>query len=270
MLNIIIPTKNNYVALSGLLSSLVSGMPVTTDKKEVHIVIVDATPAHAPSGIQPQLERLCKFLNVTYLTFNQDKGDVNSQRLRGLEEFDDSEVVFCLDDDLVLVDSYFEEACYIGRHLITGTMFGVTVDMLNDRGYEDYCIEGAQDNSHAFTSMSASGGAYLCDSASVRSHTATVGHMIAPVRKFRNVLEWTKANSNHPAIADDAAATILARTTGGPLLHNGLKAWHVGNYNNNWHSLNMTMAEKQAAVDALAIKGIEELGYEQVERTESL
>ena len=249
MLHILIPTRNNPKALGSLLASFLS-----QGLQRQHIVIHIADASDKPIIMDQHVSRLLPAFRFAYR--HNIIPDVNRQRLQVLAELPEGDPVLSIDDDLVITEGY-KDALYTCVPLLNARpcIFGVTVDLTNERGYPDYRHLSKEVSTHAF-SCSTPHLPQLEECAEAESFSATVGHMLCHAGSFYKVLShvYKKLAGKPAAVIDDCAATVLARLHGGCVGMN-LRAWHLGNDNSWWSP----WETKRHAVDKLAAEVLSEL-----------
>jgi len=247
---ILVVTRNNPVALSALLGSILAQIPPTGTVPQLAI----GDGSDRPIIYDPSMSRLLAMFPLVYGHFKTP--EVNHQRRSMLQRLDRQyHHVLCLDDDLILCPDYLK-AVEFTCDTIAGkpiAVSGVTVDTSNEKGYPDYSIlTRDRGNSHAFNDEGT-----LLDfadvmySEAVAHFGATVGHMVTTVQGFLDALDKFSKLSDSPSLVDDAAAVSLSRFPEYPNLNRGMRAWHTGNSNKWWNP----WGHKRAAVDSLVEKG---------------
>jgi len=233
LLQILIPTRNNPEGLCATLGALACSAEHARIRR-IRLHLADAS--NRPVIFNQQVSRLLVFYDLHYKHFIPEF-DVNTQRLGMLKDM--SGPVLLLDDDIIVMSSYVGWWETVINRKAKLPVFGVTVDLANERGYPDYCAnyrtENLEDN-HGFSlldgSLPATGDACV-SSGQVSLFSASIGHGIFDAEELFSTLEHTRALTCYPEVADDAAATILAREHGGRICR-GMGGYHLGNPNNNW------------------------------------
>lgn len=223
-MNIIVPTRNNHCGLSSLLGSILA-QGCHHDKPDLYLM----DGSDEPVITSPHLARLLTRFNLHYRHFLSP--NVNVQRIHGITDFAASNggsLPFLLvDDDHILVTNpQAAFGCYGNSK--AKALFGICVDVLNDKGYPDYAYVSPDVRHHSFS------GSYAIQAVEckeLQEFSANPGLLITSADAALTPL--TRLNVLHgecPAVVDDAWAKGLADP---PMLHTALQAIHVGN-NNKW------------------------------------
>lgn len=234
MIHVLTPTRDNPQALSTLLGAFLSqGTPAPLT---FHV----CDTSKRPVIFDRHLCRVFAGLQIQY-SHHAEPMDVNAQRLHMLSSLQPEDVILMLDDDLLPLSGYTEYLEKAASHIQgkADVIFGVTVDLTNERGYPDYEVSSNRPSLHTFPSYAKSPKnpvEYIEACPEAEDFSATVGHMLTRAGIFKAALERAirlLGSAYRPEIADDASATFLAREYGGKRCP-WMRCWHLGNDNNNW------------------------------------
>lgn len=238
-MQILIPTRNNPVALAGLLSSIMHARFNATMFFENMDTLILMDGSNEPVITDPHLSRLLPLFHLRYRHFISP--NVNEQRLEGLRHCNASEgPVLILDDDLVMLrdptaalDLCSKEKC---------VLFGTVVDALNDRRYPDYQRVSGSPSIHGFYTRP---GKHPCSSIHAKP-----GCMMFPdaSKAYARLSNLHAQLPQAPAVADDAWAQMMCGDA--PLIHSALMFLHVGNRAQWWNQGNIKHVAVKAAVKA--------------------
>jgi hypothetical protein len=242
-LHFLIPTRDNALALTSLLATI---YPYTDNRKQrVHLHISDGSKR--PVIAEPQVSRMLAAFCLHYQ--HTIEPDPNTQRLDALRDIDGAQAIICVDDDLMLDPmADYEQAVesFIAQDE-ADAVFGITVDLHNDKGYCDFNRHAGGDH-HSFDTAH---GEIFKSMPKLAKGFASPGHMLTTAGHFQEALTrtYTALNGKPPEVVDDAAAVLLALRK--PLVCTAMVAEHVGNQNHWWNG----GGQKQFAV----MKLVEEL-----------
>lgn len=232
----LIPTRNNPVALAGLLSSILHARFDATAFFEDKDTLILMDGSNEPVITDPHLSRLLPMFHLQYRHFISPH--VNAQRLEGLRQCSAEEgPVLILDDDLVMLRDPTPAFALCSRDKCV--LFGTVVDALNDRRYPDYERVSGSPSIHAFYNDP---GKHLC----ARVH-AKPGCMMFPDASaaYARLSNLHLQHPKCPAVADDAWAQMMSGPT--PWIHSALMFLHVGNRAQWWSQGSI----KHTAVEAV-------------------
>lgn len=229
----LVPTRNNHQGLAGLLSSIIAVTSYRSLANKDTLIISDGSDS--PVVSDPHVSRLLTHFNLRYA--HTTTPHVNEQRLTGLSLVPGDSKVCLVDDDHILLTDPVRALTWALS--ASGTLFGVAVDTLNDKGYRDYAVYGSEPGIHNFCHS------WAAPTATFAAAHANPGFMLCeagPARKILAVLH--QRYPDDPSIADDAWAQLLCGHT--PTVHESMQAIHVGNTKRWWNQ----QGHKHAAVAA--------------------
>lgn len=254
-MHILIPTRNNPVALAGLLSSLLTltrSDMTALDGCKLRLTLVDGS--NDPAISDPHLSRLLTRFNLNYMHFLDPH--VNKQRIAGLraiaalDHFQD-DTVLVVDDDHILLTDPRPVAEAFAREKDANAYFGICPDIINDKGYPDFALVTPDGGHHSLGRRWVNEEPMAWVSSDLGHYSANPGFLMTRARLALPMLEKMHAAfRDTPAVADDGWAKLLCGTR--PMLHNGLQALHVGNKNRWWNQWGI----KHTAV-SLAVRSVE-------------
>jgi hypothetical protein len=242
-LHFLIPTRDNALALTSLLATI---YPYTSNRRRrVHIHLSDGSKR--PVIAEPQVSRMLAAFVLHYQ--HTLEPDPNTQRLDALRDMSENQAIICVDDDLML-DPLADYEDAVSSFLAlddVDAVFGITVDLHNDKGYPDFNRHAGGDH-HSFDTTQ---GDMFKSMPKLAQGFASPGHMLTTAGRFQEALSrtYTELNGKPPEVVDDAAAVLLALRN--PLVCTAMVAEHVGNQNHWWSG----GGQKQFAV----MKLVEEL-----------
>lgn len=240
-MNILVPTRNNPVALAGLLSSVIAWVKLYKPS----LYLMDGS--NDPVISDPYISRLLTRFDLHYEHFLEPQ--VNVQRLAGLTRlcFSSTAPVLMIDDDHVLLADPQPAIEAFRSQNKAKAYFGICPDMINDKGYSDFDLVTEEGGHHSLSPKFDKPRAVHCPS--LKEFSANPGFLVTHAREAHDLLfHLHRAHRECPAVADDAMARALADP---PYLHTSLQALHVGNNNKWWKGT----AIKHKAVN-LALEGL--------------